>query len=72
MNEPFSRMQDPASRAKRYRKVAAQYSELANNASSAFLRTHYRRLAEEYRMRAEGEWRVLEREGALIAERIET
>ena len=72
MDDPFSGMQDPARRAERYRQVAAEYSELANDAASPFLRTHYRRLAEEYRLRAEGELRVLEREGASIAERMET
>jgi hypothetical protein len=63
---------NPARRAERYRQVAAEYSELANDASSPFLRTHYRRLAEEYRLRAEGELRVLEREGASTAERMQT
>ena len=72
MDDPFSGMQDPARRAERYRQVAAEYSELANDAASPFLRTHDRRLAEEYRLRAEGELRVLEREGASIAERMET
>jgi hypothetical protein len=55
--------QNAARRAERYRQVAIEYSELANDASSPFLRTHYRQLAEEFRLRAEGELRVLEREG---------
>jgi hypothetical protein len=52
--------------------LAGEYSEWAKDASPPFLRTHYRRLAEEYRLRAEGELRVLEREGASIAEHAET
>jgi hypothetical protein len=63
MDDPFSSMQNPARRAERYRQVAAEYSEWAKDASSPFLRTHCRRLAEEYRLRA-GELRVLERESA--------
>jgi hypothetical protein len=72
MDDPFSGMKNPARRAERYRQTAAEYSELANDASSTFLRTYYRRIAEDYRLRAEGELRVLEREGASIAERMET
>ena len=30
MDDPFTRMQDPARRAERYRKVAAEYFELAD------------------------------------------
>jgi hypothetical protein len=40
MGDPFSRMQNPARRAERYRQVAAEYSECAKDASSPFLRTH--------------------------------
>jgi predicted RNA-binding Zn-ribbon protein involved in translation (DUF1610 family) len=36
-------MQDPLRRADRYRKEAAELSELAENASSTFLRDHYQR-----------------------------
>ena len=71
MDDPFSRTQDPSRRADRYRKVAGEYSELAKDASSPFLRTYYHRIAEEYRLRAEGELRVLEREHGTAAERTE-
>jgi hypothetical protein len=64
MDDPFSRMQDPTKRAERYRQMAEEYAELANAASSPFLRAYYQRTAEEYRVRAQGELRVLEREGA--------
>jgi hypothetical protein len=47
MDDPFSSMQDPAKRAKRYEKVAEEYSELAKDASSPFLRAYYQRIAEE-------------------------
>jgi hypothetical protein len=40
----------------------------AKDAASPFLRTHYRCLAEEYRLRAKGELRVSEREGLATAE----
>jgi hypothetical protein len=71
MADPFISMPNPARRAERYRLMAAEYSEWAKDASAPFLRTHYRRLAEEYRLRAEGELRVLERESASIAEHAE-
>jgi hypothetical protein len=61
MDDPFSRMQDPAKRAERYRKVAAEYYDLAKEASSPSLRAYFQRVAEEYRVRAQGELRVLER-----------
>ena len=64
MDDPFSRMQDPAKRAERYQKVAEEYAELAKDAYSPILRAYFQRTAEEYRVRAQGELRVLEREGA--------
>ena len=69
MDDPFSRMQDPARRAERYRKVAEEYAELANAASSPFLGAYYQRIAEQYRMHAKGEDRIVEQEGAAIRER---
>ena len=65
MDDPFSRMQDPAKRAERYRKMAEEYAELVKDASSPLLRAYYQRTAEEYRVRAQGELRVLEREGTV-------
>jgi hypothetical protein len=58
-------------RADRYQKVAGEYSDLAKTASSPFLRTYYRRIAEEYRVRADSELRVAERERVSMAERTE-
>src|ERR1700683_3446738 len=55
MDDPFGGMQNQARRSERYRKVAAEYSEWAKDASSPFVRPHYRRVAEEYRLRAEGQ-----------------
>jgi hypothetical protein len=69
MDEPSSRMQDPARRAERYQKVAEEYAELANAASSPFLRAYYLRIAEQYRMHAKGELSVLKREGAAATAR---
>ena len=62
MDDPFSRMQNPAKRAERYRKMEEEYAELVKEASSPFLRAYYQRVAEQYRMHAEGELRVLEHE----------
>jgi hypothetical protein len=69
MDDPFSSMQDRAKRAERYRKVAEEYAELAKDASSPFLRAYYQRIAEQYRMRAEGELKVLEGEGTAATAR---
>jgi hypothetical protein len=69
MDDPFSRMQDPARRAERYQKVAGEYYELAKEASSPSRRAYFQRIAEEYRVRAQGELRVLEREGAAATAR---
>jgi len=71
MDEPFSKMQDPAKRAERYEKVAEEYAELAKDASSPFLRAYYQRIVEQYRMHAQGELRVIEQEGAASRERAE-
>jgi hypothetical protein len=57
-------MQDTARRAERYRKVAAEYSELADGASSPFLRAYFQRIAEQYLRHAEGELQVVEQDGA--------
>jgi hypothetical protein len=72
MDDPFSRMQDPAKRAERYQKVAGEYYGLAKEASSPSLRAYFQRIAEEYQVRALGELRVLEREGAPANARFET
>jgi hypothetical protein len=44
--------------------LARQYFELAKATSSPSLSASYQRTAEEYRVRAQGELRLLEREGA--------
>jgi hypothetical protein len=63
MNDPFNTMRDPLTRANRYQKVAGEYYDLAKAASSPFLRAYYQRTAEEYRVLAHGQLRVLERVG---------
>jgi hypothetical protein len=65
VDDPFSKTHDPARRADRYQKVAAEYYDLAKEAYSPILRGYYQRTAEEYRVRAQGELRVLEREGTV-------
>jgi hypothetical protein len=68
MDDPFSQMRDLTKRAVRYQKVAEEYYELAKEASSPSLRAYFHRVAEEYLVWAQGELRVLEREGAAAAE----
>jgi hypothetical protein len=55
-------MPDRMTLADRYRKVAADSSELAKNASSDFLRRYYEGLAERYLLLAERELAVAERQ----------
>jgi hypothetical protein len=64
MDDPFSQMRDPTKRADRYQKVAGEYYELAKEASSPSLRAYFQRVADEYRLRAQGELRLVERDGA--------
>jgi hypothetical protein len=64
MDDPFRQTRDPRMRADRYHRLARQYFELAKGTSSPSLSASYQRTAEEYRVRAQGELRVLEREGA--------
>jgi hypothetical protein len=69
MDNPLGKMPDTMRRADRYQKVAGEYYDLARAASSPFLRAYYQRTAEEYRVRAQGELRVLEREAVATVER---
>jgi hypothetical protein len=48
-------MRDPLSRAYRYRKVAAEFFNLAKINSSDFSRAYYQRIAERYQLLADGE-----------------
>jgi hypothetical protein len=64
MDDPFKQARDPKMRADRYHRLAWQYFELAKETSSPSLSATYQRTAEEYRLRAQGELRVLERECA--------
>jgi zona occludens toxin (predicted ATPase) len=52
-------------RADRYHRLARQYFDLAKETASPSLSASYQRTAEEYRVRAQGEMRVLERQGDL-------
>ena len=62
MKDPFNTMRDPLRQANRYQKVAGEYYDMAKAASSPFLRAYYQRTAEEYRVLADGQLRVSERE----------
>ena len=64
MDDPFSRTKDPKVRADRYQKMACEYFELAKSAASPVLRASFQHSAEEYRLRAQGELRLIERVGA--------
>jgi hypothetical protein len=69
VDDPVSRMQDPARRAVRYQKVAAEYQDLAGGAPSPFLRGYFQRIAQHYHQQAAGELRVVEHDGAALRER---
>jgi hypothetical protein len=69
MDNPFRQTRDPKVRAERYQRLARQYFDLAKEASSPSLRSDYQRTAEEYRVRAQGELRLLEREGSAATAR---
>jgi hypothetical protein len=58
MDNPLSKTREMMKRADRYQKVAGEYYDLAKAASSPFLREHFQRTAEEYRVRAQGEGEV--------------
>jgi hypothetical protein len=53
---------DRASRADRYRKVAAEYTSLSKDTTDSFLGSYYLRIAEEYADRSDRERRALQRE----------
>jgi hypothetical protein len=59
-------MMDAMTRAELYWKESAKHSDFAKNASTPFLRSYYRRIAERYLM-SEGELRLPEREGSSIS-----
>jgi hypothetical protein len=61
MDDASSRIHDPETRAKRYRMVAADYADLARDASAPFLRADFHRISEDYLVRADGELRVAQR-----------
>jgi hypothetical protein len=54
-------MPNPLSRADKYRKVAAEFSDRAEGASSALIREYYQRVTERYHSLADGELRSAER-----------
>jgi len=56
-------MPNPLSTADKYRKVAAEFSERAKSASSAFLRSYYQRVVERYLLLAEDELRLAGSDG---------
>jgi hypothetical protein len=68
VDDTFSKMQAPARRVERYRKAAAEYLELAEGASTPFLRAYYQRVAEQYRKYAEDELRVVEQDSSSVRE----
>jgi hypothetical protein len=65
-------MDDPVRRAERYRKVAAEYDDLADGAASPFFRAYFLQIAEQYREHADGELPVMEEDGAPLASRLRT
>ena len=67
MDNLLSKTRHPMKKAERYQKVAGEYCDLARAATSPFLRAYFQHTAEEYRVRAQGQLRVLEREGVATA-----
>jgi hypothetical protein len=67
MDDPSSKMLDPTKLAERYRKVAAEYDDLADGAASPFYRAYFLQIAEQYREHADGELLVMEEDGAPLA-----
>jgi hypothetical protein len=65
MEDPFKQTRDPRVRVDRYQKLAAEYFDLAKSATSPSLRASYQHAAEEYRLRAQSELRLIERERAV-------
>jgi hypothetical protein len=59
-------MSYPLSRADRYRKAAAEFSDLAKTATSDFTRGYYQRTAERCLLQAEGETSVQQDEAIPI------
>jgi hypothetical protein len=59
-------MSYPSSRADRYRKAAAEFSDLAKTATSDFTRGYYQRTAERCLLQAEGEISVQQDEAIPI------
>ena len=53
---------DRATKAARYRKVAAEYRDLPEAATDPFLGSYYLRIAEDYLVQSQGELRLLDRE----------
>ena len=68
MDDPFTQTRDPKVRAERYHRLAGQYLDLARRACSPSLRAEYGHTAEDYRVRAQGELRLMEREGLSAAD----
>jgi hypothetical protein len=64
MDDAFTRIRDPETRARRYRMIAGEYADLARDASAPFLRAYFHRIAEDYLVRADGELRVAQRSAA--------
>ena len=64
MDNSLSKTRSTMTRADRYQKVAGEYYDLARAASSPFLQEYFQRTADVYRVRAQGELRLSEREDA--------
>lgn len=62
-------MQDPSSKAERYRKEAAKYHELAKFARPAYLGDFYRQVAVRYMFMAQDVSRQPERRGGAVSDR---
>ncbi len=56
-------MADPVNRVDRYRKMAAEFSDLAKDASTDFARRYFERLAKQYLLLEQAEFAAVESQG---------
>jgi hypothetical protein len=60
-------MADPVNRVDRYRKMAADFSDLAKDASTDFARRYFERLAKQYSLLEQAEFAAAEGQGEMAS-----
>jgi hypothetical protein len=59
---------DPSSAARRFRRVAEEFSDKAKSASTPFIRDFYHRIAQRYLLHAENQMKLAKMESAVATE----